>query len=426
MIVAFYTLGCKVNQYDTQTMMELFRREGYQIGDFQSYADIYVINTCTVTAMSDKKSRQMISRANKRNPNAVLVVAGCYAQRDAEYVLTLPGVRVALGNQNRSRIVSLVERVLHEDVSIDAVTEIREAVEFEELPAMCDGRTRAHLKIQEGCNRFCSYCIIPFARGNVRSRSLQSIRMETERLAKEGFSEFVLTGIHLSSYGTDCQSHLQEAMACISSVEGVERIRLSSLEPMILQDGFVQYCAGNKKVCPQFHVSMQSGSDGVLRRMNRQYTSEEYAARVACIRKYIPNAAITTDVIAGFPGETEEEHRETLDFIQKIGFARLHVFPYSMREGTAAAKRSDQIEKAVKERRAHEIMKMGQQMEHAYIDAQLGSMEEVLAEEQEDGFTTGYTRNYIHAKMAGQYAQGEIIPVQLGVRENETVICKRR
>ena len=426
MIVAFYTLGCKVNQYDTQTMMELFRQEGYEIGDFQAYADIYVINTCTVTAVSDKKSRQMISRANTRNPNAVIIVAGCYAQRDAEKVLALPGVRLALGNQNRADIVSLAERVLHEHVSIDAVTEIREAAEFEDLPAMCDGRTRAHLKIQEGCNRFCSYCIIPFARGNVRSRSLDSIWTETQRLVKKGFAEFVLTGIHLSSYGTDCDSHLKEAIACVSAVEGVKRIRLSSLEPMILQEDFVQYCSENQKVCPQFHVSMQSGNDGVLRRMNRQYTSEEYAARIACIRKYMPNAAITTDVIAGFPGETEEEHRETLEFIRKIGFARLHVFPYSIREGTAAAKRTDQIDKAVKERRAHELMESGRQMEHAYIDSQLNSLEEILAEEQNGRFTTGYTRHYIHARIEGEYTQGTILSVRLCERENETVICERR
>lgn len=406
MIVAFYTLGCKVNQYDTQTMMTLFREKAYAISEFNEYADVYVINTCTVTAMSDKKSRQMIARATRRNPNAIVVVTGCYAQRDAEQILKLAGVRLVLGNQNRDQIVLLVERVLHDGISINAVEDIREVATFEDLPAMSDGRTRAHLKIQDGCNRYCSYCIIPYARGDVRSRSLKSIYEETKRFVDQGFVEFVLTGIHLSSYGVDFGLHLQDAIECVSSVSGVLRIRLGSLEPMILQEEFVQYCANNPKVCRQFHISMQSGSDIVLKSMNRRYTAEEYASYIACIREYMPDAAITTDVIAGFPGETDDLFQETLVFVQEIQFARLHVFPYSIREGTVAAQMPMQIEHQEKERRSKLLIAAGKTMMSNYMEKQKGQKATVLIEECENEISSGYTEHYIRVRLKGSFPVG--------------------
>lgn len=424
MKVAFYTLGCKVNQYDTQTMMALFRDAGFEIVPFEERADVYVINTCTVTAMSDKKSRQIVSRAYMRNPESVLAVAGCYAQRDAREVLALPGVRLALGNANRSRVVELVERILHEGISIDAVNEIHGVCDFEELPALCEGKTRAHIKIQDGCNRFCSYCIIPYARGPVRSRLVDSIVREARRLGRQGFAEFVLTGIHLSSYGTDCGVHLLDAIMAVSSMPEVSRVRLGSLEPMILTRDFVRACAENPKLCRQFHVSMQSGSAGVLRRMNRRYSPEQFAEHVEMIRQYMPEAAITTDVIAGFPAETEEEHQETLRFVERMAFARMHVFPFSPRVGTKAALMSGQVPKRNKEHRARELIELGRGLEHAYLDAQLGEEVSVLFEEAENNSAVGYSGTYMRVAVpqsAPKIESGQMRRVRLLRREGEMV-----
>ena len=332
MKVSFYTLGCKVNLYDTQSMMAVFEREGWEVVPFGEPCDATVVNSCTVTAMSDKKTRQMISRAHTINPEGVVIVAGCYAQRAAEAVLELPGVYVALGNKNRGAVARLAAEALLEKKPINAVADIMKAREFEELPAEKDGHTRATLKIQDGCNRFCSYCIIPYARGPVRSRKLDNIAAEVNRLCEMGFCEFVLTGIHLASYGLDTGSSLKEAIETVSAIDGVKRVRLGSLEPLILTEEFCEFCGANEKLCQQFHVSLQSGSDAVLKRMNRRYTSAQYEAGVGILRKYMPQAAVTTDVIAGFCGETEQEHRETMAFVEKLAFARIHVFPYSRRE----------------------------------------------------------------------------------------------
>ena len=421
MKVAFYTLGCKVNQYDTQTMESLFQAEGWDVVPFGEQADATVINTCTVTAMSDKKSRQMISRAHRFSPAGIIVVSGCYAQRDAKNVLALPGVSVVLGNRNRSSVVELARRALFDGEKIDAVEDIMQARQFEELPALCEERTRATLKIQDGCNRFCSYCIIPYARGPIRSRAPEEVEAEVERLSAQGFAEFVLTGIHLASYGRDNGSSLREIIERVGEIPAVRRIRLGSLEPSILTEEFCASCGANEKLCRQFHVSMQSGSETVLRRMNRRYTPEEYAAYIENIRKFMPEAAITTDVIAGFCEETEQEHRETLAFVERIGFARIHVFPYSRREGTKAASMGD-LPSSVKEARTAELIALGKRLEDAYIDRALGTVQEVLLEEPDaQGRMCGYTGTYLHTAVPGG-ERGDIVRVRLLSREGETVL----
>lgn len=423
MRVSFYTLGCKVNQYDTQSMQAAFEAAGWEIVPFGERADVTVVNTCTVTAMSDKKSRQIISRAHASSPEGFTAVTGCYAQRAAGPVLALPGVKLVLGNRNRGQIVELAERIRQTGESIDGVQDIMQAREFEELSAVCEERTRATLKIQDGCNRFCSYCIIPYARGPIRSRGIAEIRAEVERLSGQGFCELVLTGIHLASYGKDQNSSLLEAVETVSGVPGVRRVRLGSLEPSALSVEFVASLADNPKLCRQFHVSMQSGSAGVLRRMNRRYTPDEYAAYIDRVRARMPEAAITTDVIAGFPEETEEEHQETMDFVRRIGFARIHVFPYSRREGTRAAQMRD-LPKSVKEERAHALIELGRELEHSYLDASLGSIQEVLLEqEDEEGRMCGYTGTYIHTAVTGG-KQGEIQKVRLLRRDGEKVLAE--
>lgn len=424
MKAAYFTLGCKVNQYDTQTMCALLEDAGYETVSFEETADVYLINTCTVTAISDKKSRQMIARAHRRNPQAVIVVSGCYAQKDAEKVLSLPGVSLALGNQNRDSIVPLIEKLRFEGGAINAVEAIGRAQAFEDLPARCEDKTRAHLKIQDGCNRYCSYCIIPFVRGKVRSRSLEGIEKEVSRLCAEGFAEFVLTGIHLSSYGLDTGQHLLDAIQTVHKVDGVKRIRLGSLEPLILTEEFLAACANMPKLCRQFHISLQSGSDQTLKRMNRRYDSKQFAAFIANLRKYMPDVALTTDLIAGFPGESLEEHQASYDFAKEMRFARMHVFPYSVREGTAAAKMTGQLDKAEKERRAGELIELGKEMELAFIDGLIGSEDELLIEESRNGFSTGYTKSYVQVQLAGEYPSGTLLPVRFMKREGDRVLCE--
>lgn len=421
MRVSFCTLGCKVNQYDTETMMSLFAQAGWDIVDFGQECEVAVINSCTVTATGDKKTRQMASRARSVSPNGIVMVAGCGAQKAAEAMLSLPGVYVALGTKNRALAPELAARAWETREKINAVGDIMTERVFEELPAMTDGRTRATLKIQDGCNRFCSYCIIPFARGPVRSRQPENVLKEVERLVSAGFSEFVLTGIHLASYGSDIGTDLISILEKLCAVEGVRRVRLGSLEPMILTEDFCARCAALSKLCRQFHVSMQSGSDAVLARMNRRYRTHEYAMGVETLRRHMPGCAVTTDVIAGFPEETEEEHQETMRFVERMGFARIHVFPYSRRPGTRAAERPD-LPKAVKNRRAAELIELGKRLEHAYIDAALGSVQSVLLEQKDEkGRMTGYTGTYIHTAV-NSGAQGDIVNVRLLRREGETAV----
>ncbi len=425
--VAFYTLGCKVNQYETEAMHALFADAGYEAVGFDTPADVYVINTCTVTQMSDKKSRQIVSRAHGMNPQAIIAVVGCYAQRAPDEVKSLPGVRLILGTKDRNQIVSLVEEAKQEQIAL--VSDIQKERTFETLWAAQGGeRTRAQLKIQDGCDRYCSYCIIPYARGPVRSRPLEEIATEAQRLAQAGYREIVLTGIHLMSYGKEWNGPvtLLDAIGRVAAVPGIQRIRLGSLEPALIDRDFAQALAQEKKICRQFHLSLQSGSASVLQRMNRRYTPQEYEAAVNVLRNAMPGCAITTDVIAGFVAETQQEHQQTVDFVQRIGFARMHVFPYSKRDGTKAAQMPGHLPKTVKEQRAHELIAISETMEQAYLNEQLGTIQEVLVEEAEQGHCAGYTGNYIYTNFDDSAVKpGEIVTVCMQSLENKTVRALR-
>lgn len=414
MRIAYATLGCKVNQYDTQAMRELLENAGHTSVAFDEPADVYVINTCAVTQTGEKKSRQMISRAHALSPDAKIVVAGCYAQRAAKEVLLLPGVALAIGTKDRSSIVSLVE-MLDKEKAINAVGSLRQEKAFEEMSVTREGRTRAHIKIQEGCDRYCTYCIIPYTRGPLRSRALADIRKQMELLAAAGYQEIVLTGIHLMSYGKDLPEDvtLLHAIKQAEGLDTIRRIRLGSLEPQLLDEAYVKELAGNDKVCKQFHLSLQSGSASVLRRMNRRYTPDVYRACVRLLRQAMPDCAITTDIIVGFPGETEREFRETMDFAAEIGFARIHVFPYSRREGTPASAMEGQLPRSEKAKRASALIALGEDMEKAYAARLIGSVRDVLFEDCVQGEWQGYTDTYVHVRVSGEKEDlaGRMIPV---------------
>ncbi len=409
MKVAFCTLGCKVNYYETQAMEQLFRSSGYEIVPFETFADIYVINTCTVTQTSDQKSRQMISRAYKQNPNALIVAAGCYAETARSSVSQLNGVSLVLGTEGRQNIVTYCEAMMSGRYAGQEPLPLFSRREFEELSATRENRTRAVLKIQDGCKNFCTYCAIPFARGLPRSRSLVSCKNELSLLASEGFSEIVLTGIELSEYGIDLpgQPTLSDVVRIAGSVSGIKRIRLGSLDPSFIDSEFIDALKQCPSFCPQFHLSLQSGSDTVLSRMRRKYNCDDYRHAVSIIREAFPDSAITTDVIAGFVGETEEEHSQTISFVKEIAFSRMHVFPYSVRKGTAAASMPGHLPKVVREKRAKELISIGHKMEQSYVQSQIGKKLEVLMEE--DG--TGYSRNYVRVRCNGH--PGQIINVHI-------------
>ena len=425
--VAFHTLGCKVNQYDTQAMLELFRARGWDIVDFDRAADVYVINTCTVTGTGDKKSLNTVRRCQRLNPEAHVVICGCLAQRDGEKLLET-GARLVIGNARRGEVVDLLEEAVRENRQICAVGDIRRAA-YEPLRISADeGKTRAVIKIQEGCDRFCTYCIIPYVRGGIRSRLPRDIHEEALRLAANGYRELVLTGIHLTSYGRDLEncSLLDAVLAC--DVDGVERIRLGSLEPVIATEEFAGKLAQISKVCPQFHLALQSGSDAVLQRMRRRYTTKEFARSCDALRKFFPDCALTTDVICGFPGETEEEFEQTMAFCKKIGFARLHVFPYSARKGTKAADMPGQIPKALREERARRLIALGKETAKEYAGRLLHTVQPVLFEEMHEGICSGYTPQYMTVQAKGNL-QGQILPVLLeSLDENGFIgrICPER
>ena len=429
--VAFCTLGCKVNQYDSQAMLERLRDDGYESVAFSDFADVYVVNTCTVTGTGDKKSRQMIRRAHKQNPQAAIVVTGCLAQREAEKLL-LPGVRLVLGTQRRGEIAELLRRALAGREPLIAVEKLAARTPFEKLTVRgSDGHTRATLKIQEGCRNFCAYCIIPSVRGPLRSRPLDEIRAETERLAQAGYCEIVVTGIHLTSYGLDLDGSatLADALECIHCVDGVERIRMGSLEPTVVTDEFIARLRAMPKICRHFMLALQSGSDTVLARMGRKYDTAQYLQAVEKIRAAWPDAAFQTDVMTGFPGETDEEFAQTKAFLKRVGYARIHVFPYSEREGTRAAVMPGSVPKAVREARAGELIALGREMEREYIARFVGRTEQALFEQPCEGGAEGYTREYVRVVAAGapgalenvriteacgDFARGEIIREENG------------
>ena len=417
--VAFHTLGCKVNQYDTQAMLEKFKAAGYTVVPFDGPADVYVLNTCTVTGTGDKKSMQLTRRLRRQSPNSELVLCGCLAQRMGAELLST-GARLILGTQQRAEVVELLEQAVREGKQICAVEALTQAP-FESLTITeQEEHTRAILKIQEGCNNHCTYCIIPSVRGPIRSRPVDEIRAEAERLAQAGFTELVLTGIHLSSYGRDLQdgTTLLDAISQVQAAEGVRRIRLGSLEPTIATPEFASALRQMDKVCPQFHLALQSGSDTVLARMARRYNSRMYLTGVENLRREFPEAAFTTDVLTGFPGETEAEYEETRAMIERVGFAKIHVFPYSQRAGTKAAQMPGQLSNAEKERRARELIALGETIGRQYRERFLGRTVEVLLEEQDTaGEWVGYTREYLRVEVhcpegaQGQYRQVKICEV---------------
>ncbi len=411
--VSFTTLGCKVNQYDTQAMLEQFEQHGYEAAAQGAAADVYVVNTCTVTGTGDKKSMQLIRRCRRRNPQAQLIVAGCLAQRMGEN-LRDTGARLIIGNQYRGQVVELLEKAVAEDTQIVAVENV-EGVPYEPLSIRNhEGHTRAVMKIQEGCDNHCTYCIIPSVRGTIRSRPIDAIREEAQALANAGFQELVLTGIHLTSYGRDLEGRPSLADAVkAANVEGITRIRLGSLEPRVANDAFVAALKDMPELCPQFHLALQSGSDSVLRRMKRGYNTTQFMAAVERIRAAWPTAAFTTDVIVGFPGETEEEFAETLRFSEAVGFARMHVFPFSPRETTPAAEMPDQIPEHVKAERVHRLIALGDKLAKNYCEAFLGKTVPVLVEEKhKDGGMVGYTPEYIHVHLP-EGVSGEVCNVRL-------------
>ena len=425
--VAFHTLGCKVNQYDTQAMRERFEQAGYRTTEFDEQADIYVVNTCTVTGTGDKKSMQIIRRCHRQNPLAQIVVTGCLAQRAADE-LTLPGVRLVLGTQRRGEVVQLLEQAMAQDCTLVAVETLRQAP-FEHLTVHAhEGHTRATMKIQEGCDRWCTYCIIPSVRGPIRSRPVDEIRAEAESpakarsLAESGFREVVLTGIHLTSYGRDMKdgTTLLDAIRAAHDVQGIERVRLGSLEPVVVTEEFVAGIAQMPKVCHQFHLALQSGSDTVLARMRRRYTSGEFLTACAMLRRAFEDCALTTDVMTGFPGETQAEFDETKDTCTKAGFARMHVFPYSEREGTKAAIMPDSVPRQIREERARELIALGRVLEKEALQARVGREEQVLVEEIDDeGFGVGYTGGYMRVRVK-EGKPGEVVRVRiLGADDEE-------
>lgn len=395
--IAFTTLGCKVNFYDSEAMAELFAEKGYEIVDFDEVADVYVINTCTVTNFGDKKSRQMIRRARRQNKNSIIVATGCYAQVAPQTVSEIEGINIVIGTKDRVKVVEIVENYRAEKGVLNAVTDIKGEKAFERLKVSnLKDRTRAYIKIQEGCNRYCTYCIIPYARGPVRSRKPEDVIDEVKTLAKNGFKEVVLTGIHVASYGLDLENiTLADIIEQVHSVEGIERIRFSSMEPKAVDDEFVSRMAKLPKVCEHYHLSLQSGSDITLKRMNRRYTSEEYAAACERLRKAFPNVAITTDIIVGFPTETEENFRESYDFAERMRLSKIHVFPYSPKTGTPAAKIRPQIAPDVKNERSHKMLELSTRLNREFLSKYIDKDMEVLFERFDGEYYEGHTRNYI-------------------------------
>lgn len=413
--VSFCTLGCKVNQYETEAMMNLFSKAGYKVLSFGEKCDIYVINTCTVTGMGDRKSRQMIHRAHRLNPDALVVVAGCYSQVSPDEVKKIDGVGLVVGTAERTQIVELAQRALAERKQLVSVGDIMKKKDYEDMwVTSYSSRTRAFVKIEDGCVGFCTYCIIPYARGPVRSRPLDSIREEVASLAKNGYREIVLTGIHIASYGKDGGGHtLLDVIRAVSETDGIERIRLGSLEPRILTEDFVSEISKIDKICNHFHVSLQSGCDETLARMNRRYTTEEYARGVALLRKYFDLPAIATDIMVGFPGETDEEFSKSLEFMRRINFADAHVFAYSNRKGTKADKFEGQVDSRTKEKRSAVMQAAVNEMADEYRKSYIGKTVEILAErEVSPGVYEGHMTNYIkvHAK-AGRDISKKIVSV---------------
>ncbi|WP_127496410.1 tRNA (N(6)-L-threonylcarbamoyladenosine(37)-C(2))-methylthiotransferase MtaB [Paenibacillus glycanilyticus] len=409
--VAFYTLGCKVNFYDTEAIWQLFKNEGYEQVDFESTADVYLINTCTVTNTGDKKSRQIIRRAVRRNPDAVIAVTGCYAQTSPAEIMAIPGVDLVIGTQDREKIMTFVNQIHDDRQPVNAVRNIMKTREFEELDVPdFNERTRAFLKIQEGCNNFCTFCIIPWSRGLSRSRDPKSVLEQAKQLVASGYKEIVLTGIHTGGYGDDMENYrLVDLLWDLDKIEGLERIRISSIEASQIDDAMIDVLNRSTKMCRHLHIPLQAGDSSVLKRMRRKYTTDEFAAKLKRIREAMPGVAITTDVIVGFPGETEEMFENGYKFMEEIGFSEMHVFPYSKRTGTPAARMDDQVDEEVKNERVHKLIDLSEKMQLAYAEQHVGAVLDVIPERDYKGapgtgLVMGYSDNYIQIVFEGTEA----------------------
>lgn len=426
---ALHNLGCKVNAYETEAMQQMLEAAGYEIVPFNEPADVYVVNTCSVTNMADRKSRQMLHKAKKNNPDSIVVATGCYVQTSEQEALEDLSIDIVIGNNRKHELVSLIE-----EFAKDNVLDINhEKQEFEELfVSQTAEHTRAFIKVQDGCNQFCSYCIIPYARGRVRSRKLENVIDEVMRLASNGYKEVVLTGIHLSSYGVDFEdkTDLLALIQAVNRVDGIERIRLGSLEPKIVTEEFASALSQMPKVCPHFHLSLQSGCDATLKRMNRRYTAEEYEIGCRLLRKYFKHPAITTDVIVGFPGESDEEFEITKQFLKKIHFYEMHIFKYSKRKGTRAAVMQDQVAEQIKTGRSAELISLGNEMSDEFRMYYTGKIKDVLFEEKVEingkSYYTGYTKEYVKvAKESEETLENQIIEGKITGRLTDDIYIMR-
>jgi len=406
--VAFYTLGCKVNFYDTEAIWQLFKNEGYEQVDFESTADVYLVNTCTVTNTGDKKSRQIIRRAVRRNPDAIIAVTGCYAQTSPAEIMAIEGVDLVIGTQDREKIMSFVGQIQADRKPVNAVRNIMKTRSFEELDVSdFTERTRAFLKIQEGCNNFCTFCIIPWSRGLSRSRESASVIEQAKALVASGYKEIVLTGIHTGGYGDDMENYnLTSLLWDLDKVEGLERIRISSIEASQIDDAMIDVLNRSSKMCRHLHIPLQAGEDSVLKRMRRKYTTEQFAAKIKRLHEAMPGVAITTDVIVGFPGETDEMFESGYRFMEEMGFAEMHVFPYSKRTGTPAARMEDQVDEELKNERVHKLIDLSEKMQLKYAEQHVGAVLDVIPERDYKGApgtgsVMGYTDNYIQVVFEG-------------------------
>lgn len=430
--VALHNLGCKVNAYELEAMEQMLREVGYEIVPFAPGADVYIINTCTVTNIADRKSRQMLHRARKLNPDAIVIAAGCYVQAQKDQEKIDQAIDIVLGNNRKQDLLFILENYEKGRGQERELLDLEKPVEYESLKLSSTGEhTRAYLKVQDGCNQFCSYCIIPYVRGRVRSRKKEEVLEEVRRLVDKGYQEFVLTGIHLSSYGSDLEEEggLLELIAQVHQVDGVKRIRLGSLEPRIITREFAQALGAMEKICPHFHLSLQSGCNATLKRMNRRYTREEYLESCRLLREAFENPAITTDVIVGFPMETQEEFSESKALIEEVDFYETHIFKYSRRKGTRADRMEGQVPEEIKTRRSHELIELGEEHKRKYMETFLGKEVEILFEEQEEiqgeSFWTGHTREYMKAlvKREGNLENRILKAKVTGLREGGLLNC---
>lgn len=425
---ALHNLGCKVNSYETEAMTQLLEKNGYEIVPFSEKADVYIVNTCSVTNMADRKSRQMLHKAKANNPEAVVVATGCYVQTAAEKVKQDLSIDIIVGNNKKKDIVNILDEFYKKKENIHII-DINHTEEYEDLEiSTVTEHTRAHMKIQDGCNNFCSYCIIPYARGRIRSRKMDNIKNEMKRLAEDGFREIVLTGINLGFY-RDGENTLIDVIEMADKIDGIERIRLGSIDPEVVTEEFAARLGKVKKICPHFHLSLQSGCDSVLKAMNRHYTTEEYLEKCGMLREVFENPALTTDIIVGFPGESEEDFQTTLEFVKKVGFAQIHVFKYSKRAGTVAAKMPNQVDEKEKTKRSEKLIQAGLELTRQYRQGFIGKREEILFEENKivDGkeYSVGHTKNYIEAAVENMGdISGKVLEAEIkGFLNNEIMLA---